>query len=615
MDSFEGVIAGEPGTFAFADATMRVGKKSHDEKCAGSSFRLLLEDDSELRIEGVDTAEKRGRIILQGAYGTLLDAPIAKLFTKRAPGDHVKVQILGFALCVGDRVRVEGTVLETASAVTAGDEGGMREAPKRVPSVVRAARLIIEGNAPEPAEKAAPAAVATTPFTHQAAPRPRPSLRPLGTSTRVYATLGLALTLGCIGFSFSAFTEWRNWLSPAFALGLTFLTMALIRRLRGVHHAPYVSAVGGAPLSRPNAIWGYGMEVPVFVFGFLFFAPVSVLESRPSSVGMVACAAALLPAIHAFIVLAQERAFRRFGSLVLFAAPDAGEGRMGRFEGSLREEEVAGFHSGKEPEALRREVVFIEKSETTTRTGKDGQSYDATTTSVVDRVGTRGKAFALQTPQGAQRVIPQGAHIAFALRHWENGAQPSYEEHASSDDTVLVVGRSVGNTIEHGGDESMFIWVGSRMQLWRSWLIAWLRPLAYFALSAGLAWVAFHVLPFAETWHVEGTIEDPSAAMMTTTPRSCDAYELRYFQNGTQRCTVHLTCEGEALYGGYALGQMTCSGSPESILEGGDDDAGDGDPALRFSVSQAGPGAITWFDTQRRIRIHVSAAERALWHH
>lgn len=606
MDSFEGVVTGEPGTFTFVDATMRVGKKSHDEKRAGSTFRLLLADDSELRIEGVEEAEKHGRIILQGAYGTLLDAPMAKLFTKRAPGDHVKVQIIGFALCVGDRVRVEGTVLETASAVTAGDEGGMREAPKRVPSVVRAARLIIEGNAPELASRRAPSAASPSPETAPARHRAPASLRPLGTSTRVYALMGLVLTLGCLALMKLPFADWRNWLSPAFSLGLVFGTIALMRRLRGVHHGPYVSAVGGAPLSRPGAIWGYGMELPVFVFGFLFFAPVTVLESRPSTVASIGAAAALLPLIHGLIVFAQDRALRRFGRLVLFAQPSAGEGRMGRFEGSMEEHPPGG---------VEREVVFVTKSQTSTRTGKDGQSYESTTTTVVDRVSTRGKAFALKTPEGDQRVVPQDAHIVFAKRKWESGAQPSYEEHADVGESVLVVGRSVGGSIEHGGDESMFIWVGSRAQLWRSWAFAWLRPLGYFAISGALAWVAFHVMPFAETWHVAGTIEDPAAAIMTTTPRTCDAYVLRYFYNGTPRCTVHLTCEGEALYGGYGLGQMDCSGSPESILEGADSDAEDGDPALRFSIAQAGPGEIIWYDAQRRMRIQVGAAEPTLWHH
>jgi len=600
MDSFEGVVSGEPGAFAFADATLRVGKKSHVEKRAGSTFVLRLDNDTEVRIEGVESAEKRGRILLQGAYGTLLDASVAKLFAKRAPGDHVKVEIRGFALCEGDRVRVEGTVLETASALAAGDEGGMREAPKRVPSVVRAERLIIEGNTPEPAEGKPHVSALTAHVTQPSPRRKPPSLRPLGTSTRVYAALGLVLTLGSIALSFGELAVWRNWLSPAFAFGLIFLTMAIIRRLRGVNHAPYVSAVGGAQLSKPSAIWGYGVEFPVFVMGFAFFAFVPVFESRPSTVVTCTCAAALLPLIHGLILLAQERAFRRFGRLVLFAQPSAGEGRMARFEGSVREDE---------PGALQREVSFVVKSETSTRTGKSGHSYGSTTSTIVDSVNTHGKAFVLKTPEGEHRVVPQGAQIAFASRHWKHGATTGYDERSSTHADMLVVGRIMDGAIEQGGDESMFLWVGSRMQLWRSWLVAWLRPLAYFAFATGLGWLAFHVMPFAEIWHVQGSAA-PTASEMPT----CDAYVIRYLYSDSPHCSVHLTCDGEALYGGYGMGQMTCSGSPESMLEAADDDASDGDPALRFSISQAGPGQVSWHTGSQSAHLYMGAAERTLWH-
>lgn len=52
--SERGVVAGEPGVVAgelgvFADVTLRLGKTSQDKKRAGSSFRLLFADDSEVR--------------------------------------------------------------------------------------------------------------------------------------------------------------------------------------------------------------------------------------------------------------------------------------------------------------------------------------------------------------------------------------------------------------------------------------------------------------------------------------------------------------------------------------------------------------------------------------
>lgn len=571
METFEGVVHGEARALVFADATMRIGKKKHVERVAKPSFALALEDGTVLQVEGVEAAEKEGRVVLRGPYGELLESPIVRLFQKRAPGDHIDVEVIGFALAVGERVRVVGEVVAHANATTPGDEGGMREAPLRVPSVVRASRLIIEGNAPweaTPKASAAPSQKAeSTVEATQSQPRAEPSLRPLQTSTRVFAVLGAALTLGSLAMALRPLEAWRNWLSPAFSLGLVCLAIALVRHLRGVHHAPIVSLVRGASLTS-NPVWGYAMDVPVFVIGFGLIATFPALESQPGVVAVFALAAALLVLAHAFIVLAQEHAFRRFGRLVLSAKPASAEGRMGS---------VAGTFTGK---PLSREVTFVETTHTYNTTDKDGHTVERETTKITTRVASHGERFDLKTTEGDVRIESKGAQVAFAERHWRTGRTARYVEGGSE---ALVLGRKQEGAIEAGGDESLFIWVGSRASLMRCWLMAYLRPLGFIALAGAFAWVAFHVMPFADAWHFEGTSEG----------QACSGSLLRYAYNSETRCSVSLTCGGVSLYGGFGMGQMPCS-MEGGVLTGVDEDPTDGDAALRISVSRTEPGRILW---------------------
>jgi hypothetical protein len=595
MESFEGTVEGANDAIVLADATMRIGKQKVVERLSSKFFVLRLEDGRGVRIEGVERAEKEGRYLLKGAYGTLLDGPLAGLFRKRAPGDHVSVELQGFALAGGDRVRVLGEVIAHETATTPGDEGGLREAPARVPSVVRASRLIIEGNAPS-IVTAEEKATSTPAVKNAAAHRAARSLRPLGTSTRIYALLGVVLTFGSIAAMSMPLEAWRNWLSPTFSLGLVFLAIAAVRRLRAVHHAPYVSIVQGPPITSPNPVWGYGLDVPLFVFGLGMLSTFPVLESRPSVVTVCACGAALVPLLHGLIVLWQERAFRRFGRLVLFAQSASADGRMGRIEGTVAPSTK-----------LSREVTFVETSSTYYTTDKNGHSVERTTTTVTTRVATQGEAFTIVTSEGEVQVEPKGAQAVFAARAWQSGATPRYQE--SSMAKVVVVGRKHEGKVEAGGDESLFVWAGSRASLMRTWLVAYLRPLAFFALSAALAWLAFHLMPFAETWHVQGTTA-PTASGMTT----YDAYVIRYLYNDTPRCTVYLHGGGESLYGGFGMGQMACSGSVETSLQGEDADANDGDPALRFNISSSADGEVVWSTATRVLSIQVRPAARLLWH-
>ena len=64
MESFEGTVEGAADNVVFADATMRIGKQKVVERASSKSFVLTLEDGREVRIEGVERAEKKGRYVL-----------------------------------------------------------------------------------------------------------------------------------------------------------------------------------------------------------------------------------------------------------------------------------------------------------------------------------------------------------------------------------------------------------------------------------------------------------------------------------------------------------------------------------------------------------------------
>jgi hypothetical protein len=160
-----------------------------------------------IRIEGLASAERVGKIELRGTYGELLEHPISRIFSKTAPGDHVKASIRGFGLHGGDRVSVEGEVTDevvASSPEDPGAEGGLREAPKRVPGVVRATRIAIGKNPEATLDKAS---LSPSPGGATAASSRPPAERahkPMELSTAIYAGLGLPLVVGSlvIGWSF-----------------------------------------------------------------------------------------------------------------------------------------------------------------------------------------------------------------------------------------------------------------------------------------------------------------------------------------------------------------------------------------------------------------------------
>jgi hypothetical protein len=606
MARWTGRVGGEPGTLVFADATLTVGKRKTVERAAPhGSFELRTEDGLVLRVEAIEHAQKAGKIELSGPYGRLLSHPIARLFAKSAPGDHVAASIRGFGIFGGDLVTVEGDVVEERVADGASD-GGMREAPTRVPAVVRATRIHL-GEAAGPATESAsegPRAPAPEPQR----PRARPHY-PLETSTRVYASLGAPLFVGALVTGWIApLVPARAWLTLPFCVGLVLLLVAANRHLRTRHHASYVTEIGGRRITPREPTWGYLADRVLVPFCYLMWLPMTALEPSPSAATFFTAAPAVLVLVHAALLAANDRALRAFAAVVLRTpVADPRGARMVAIEGKVVEPGTA----------LRRRVEHFRRSEVSYTTEKNGSTTEQHHLVWRDREHTSGQPFTLELASGAKVVVtPAGARVAFARRAWEATEGPSqYAELLQAGEPVLVVGRfeERGGELHVAarGEESLFVWAGSRPQLVRAWAVAHLQILAMLGLAAVPVLLGLYAFPFAARYRTRGVVTSSTRGDVPA-GASCSLSVLAYHYGDEPRCSATLDCGREHLFGGFGMGQTDCTipASPFDTQVSGDDPlTTDGDPSLRFSLAG---GTALWSDGAGTISIALDPAEPSL---
>lgn len=598
--------SGTTAEVLFASVTMKVGEASSAERRDTGAIEFVAEDGARYRVEAIANATLVGDFSLAGPYGELVSNPVAKLFARSAPGDHVEVEISGKVLCDGDAITLEAEVLPDVrfdgDAVANAD---FRSAPRASLTAARAIRVTLEG--------AHKAPVAAPPRAPRPQPAPLPDVRaryPLEKSTAVYLALGALALVGSIAAgTVLSMQPQRAALVPLSSMGAGFLLVGVNRWLRARRHASFVTIAGRSERkSDKSAVWGYRAD-PWFLAFYAFGAGITYLEPAPRYVGNLGLALVALSVLHALLLATQESAFRRFASRVLSTpSADPRSGKTVFIEGTARNERPP----------LTRRVEFYTMTEVTHSTRDDGSDRETHTSVVVDRQTTRCESFELETDRGTIHVDPHRAQVAFASRAWiEHSAASAYDETPDEDARVCLVARCAAEgeslSAQAGGDESMFLWAGSRGALVKALWFARARVALVLAVGLVPAALGFTLVPYAARYRAEGTVSSTTLTGVSAGDR-CVLRVLAYHYHRAPRCTVTLDCGRARLYGGYGMGQMDCviPQSPRSIeLSGEDASRYDGDDALRFDLraltvthESAANGAVT--------RITLDSARPAL---
>lgn len=582
----------------FANVTMTVGESKTTETADVGAFELHAEDGARYRIEGLESARVSGSVSLAGPYGDLVNAPLAKLFARHAPGDHVEVEITGRAICDGDSLTVEAELLPDVRFDGAPSSAAdFRTAPAAAIVVAKALHITLAGDARAVPSDRAPALAAPKPTT-RAAPVARVHF-PLETSTRVYLALG-ALALGgsiAAGTVLSMKPD-RAALVPLSSMGAGLLLVGLNRWLRATRHASFVTIAGrDERKTELSAVWGYRVDA-VFLGIYAFGAAITWLEPAPRYVANLALALVALSVLHAIFLALQERAFRRFASRMLStAAADPRSGKTVFIEGTARGSD----------EPVDRRVEFFTNTEVTYSTREDGSEREHRSNVVTDRQITHGRPFELETSKGSIVVDPHRAQVAFASRRWiEHTIVAAYDEALREGAPVCLVARCSADgeslSARAGGDESMFLWAGTRGDLVKALWGARARVALLVGLALIPAALGLSLVPYAARYRATGTVTSTTLTGVSAGDR-CVLRVLAYYYRRAPRCTVTLDCGRARLYGGYGMGQMDCviPSSPRStMLVGEDSSRFDGDDALRFDLralsvthESAGNGEVT----------------------
>ncbi len=602
-DVIEGVLEGSPGELLFVDATITVGETQIRAQKPAQTLFLATADQRRYKLSGFEHGKKIGRVTDAGRWAEVRGRHdfLSLVDGSKIRKETTEVELRAFVLRGGDHVELEVTETRAGPgyiearvrrAAMPGESAGLPAPPRK-----KRDEPAVEPNAP-------PTTAAARPSTTQPQPpQPQPQRRtpkgdrvrvPLERSTLAYAVMGGAL------FGASTLAGWlaplveaRNWLTTASAMGLAMLFIAINRRMRAAHHSAYVSRAGGGQrITAKSAVWGYHADW-VFLFAYAFVAPFSALESSPNVVTRVYAMLAFVPLVHALLLAIQEAPFRRFAARVLGArSDDPRGGQPVLVEGSVKSSGPALHHT----------VDFIWRSETTWSTDEHGRQHEHTSNQLFDRAqcDLTKPAFEVDTPNGAVTVRADRAHVAFAHRLWEPSHDvSSYVETLAHAEPVCVVGRfestDDGLVAKDNGDESLFIWAGSRRQLVLAQLVARARIAALLALALVPVATGTLLVPFAARFRAEGAILTSNAPALPAGTR-CSLSLLAYTNHRAQLCKAQLTCGGTRLYGGWAMGQTTCAfaaDAADTTIVGSDDLRDDGDPALRFDLRAQ---SATWSD-------------------
>lgn len=592
-----GVVEGPENTLVFARLRMRAGDATEARDVGGDALSVRCDDGSLVRVQALSTATHLGSVSLSDTYAAVRDHALVRPFASSAPGDHVRVRIEGFAIAAGDRVAIDGVVVDESFD---GSDPSFRAAPTKTISVVRAERIATGAapeallDEPEPARDRPkkPGRARETP-SHQ----PRSARYPLQGSTLAYGVIGSALLFVTLLFGwFGPMIAARHWFTTFACVGWALCAIALSRVLRGPMHSSYVSrAGGGARITSKSPLWGYRADM-VLVIGLAMCAPFSALVKSPHVHTIVLGAASIVSALHLLLLIVQERPFRAFAARVLSVrAGDPASGDTVALEATILTPGVA----------LDRSVQFFWQTHTSQSTDSNGEPYTSETSVLYDRESTSVVGAIVELGGASQRVAvePAKARCAFATRAWEPSANDAgYHEKVGEGDRVLVVGRfaadpSGARVARSTGEESLFLWGGTRSQLRAAlWFARGKLALLALCAAAPIA-LGVYVHPYAARFRASAQVTDSSLPGVAVGSR-CTLSLLAYDGDFHRRCKVSLVCGERRLYGGWQMGQTDCAFAREAAnptVSGADTSRYDGDPAISFDLQQQ---RARWEDDQ-----------------
>jgi hypothetical protein len=320
-----GRVAGT-GTGPIAARALLEVEGARHTRALGERITVVTDDDREVIVELPARCPGVGFADLAGPWRTAGTDPRAALFDDVAPGDHVAVQLTGWAVAPGMTITVRGELVDAAL-----DGGDYRDAPTSHPRRVRARSLAIGSAAAQLA--AAPAA--TPAASPAAAPR---SARVPGRALAIVcgALGGLAVLAWAGGREAMVLANFRA--EPA-AYELAAGCALLIAAALALASTPGFERVQlGAEPGAASPTWSIGGAFVIFgallatagVYGWL----------TPTSLGAVAIAwgAAGCGLTLAVWLFARHAGARGFGRLIVRARPIAlDDPAFGRFAGVVIE--------------------------------------------------------------------------------------------------------------------------------------------------------------------------------------------------------------------------------------------------------------------------------------
>lgn len=453
-----GVVAGASGRWVVADLVVRGDGLSPETRVVREAFELEVEGRL-VQIECEDAAIEGGKKAqVGGDWARVSATPLGALLSGFAAGPQLPVEIEARGFAAGDRVRIDGEVIEAEHA-----GGSYREGSRRDPSRVRARRI--------------------------GAPAGRSTASRAGTIARVGAIVLLvalaSLLAARAGESTLETLARGSWIGMA--LTLAWVLMVRVTGHLHVHMSsprfstlPQFSQPGAAPRSHVRSLFG-----PIFLglLGaavLLIAAKHALVRSNPAATLWLALSAIFASAFTIAVVVATERRERaevRIARAMLDPRVTSTAG-WARVEGTVSRPLRRTFHLRTLHEGGRGGWIGVESAE----------------------APMSSELLELDTPEGLVRVALAGARVA--VSEWarrptderDEDGRPwaevvSYEAPAGA--RALVVGPFDAGVLRAAGPESLLVFIGGakapHAQLARA--LAWRRA-RWVPIAASLAYIA-----------------------------------------------------------------------------------------------------------------------------